>query len=108
MYAEGYSVAEIQEVTGVRRSMLPYLALKCLERSTDGRIMGYRGLIPYSCKRYIRKAGERIWLLALIEVVSSAILSYSIVYRSEAGADDVLNVIKKAVNPLPRAYKNYC
>lgn len=256
MYAEGYSVAEIQEVTGVRRSMLPYLALKCLERSTDGRIMGYRGLIPYSCKRYIRKADvrpklpeakgglsgvfnqtllqfpklkkklvqailkrnspeikvhekklrakdvhrifikylreaglepghwpfntkflglrtiekyvseildeffhrsvtareeraaiahlsvgtgherlltfeepydavqldaysinafftaefltpegtiqhlqlERIWLLALIEVVSSAILSYSIVYRSEVGADDVLNVIKKAVN----------
>lgn len=258
MYAEGYPVAEIEEVTGVQRSMLSYLAAKCLAVGYDGRIMGFRALMPYSNSKlyqrsaeikrklpdakgglsgvfeqtfqqfpqiekkllqYIKKhhspdlnvhekkirakdlhrifiknlrdAGveptqwpfntknmglrtiekflnrildqsfqravntreeraaiahmsvgtghekfltfeepydavqldayfinaffsaefvtpegtvqhlqlERIWLLALIEVVSSSILSQSIVYRSEVGADDVINVLKKAVNP---------
>jgi len=42
---------------------------------------------------------DRLWLIALIEQISSAILSYSIVYRSEVGADDVLGVIRKALNP---------
>lgn len=42
---------------------------------------------------------DRLWLLALIEQVTSAILSYSIVYRSEISAEDVLRVIRKAVNP---------
>lgn len=42
---------------------------------------------------------ERIWLLALIETVSRAVLSYSIVYRSEVGADDVVTLLRKAVNP---------
>lgn len=41
---------------------------------------------------------DRLWLLALIEQVSSSILSYSVVYRSEVGADDVLGVIRKAIN----------
>lgn len=41
---------------------------------------------------------ERIWLIALIEVISQAILSYSIIYRSEVNADDVVGVIRKAVN----------
>ncbi|OIQ98567.1 hypothetical protein GALL_193920 [mine drainage metagenome] len=41
---------------------------------------------------------QRIWLIALIEVISQAILSYSIVYRSEVSADDVVGVIRKAVN----------
>ena len=42
---------------------------------------------------------DRLWLLALIEQVSSSILSYSVVYRSEVSADDVLGVIRKALNP---------
>ena len=42
---------------------------------------------------------ERIWLLAMIETISGAILAQSIVYRSEVSADDVLSVIRKAVNP---------
>lgn len=41
---------------------------------------------------------QRIWLIALIEVISQAILSYSIVYRGEVSADDVVGVIRKAVN----------
>lgn len=41
---------------------------------------------------------ERIWLIALIEVISQAILSYSIVYRKQVNADDVVGVIRKAVN----------
>lgn len=45
---------------------------------------------------------ERIWLIAMIEVVSSAVLAYSVVYSSEVCTDDVIEVIKKAVNPQTR------
>lgn len=45
---------------------------------------------------------ERIWLIAMIESISGAILAQSIVYRSEVSADDVLSVIRKAVNPPDR------
>lgn len=45
---------------------------------------------------------ERIWLIAMIEAVSGAILAQSIIYRSEISADDVLGVIRKAVNPTDR------
>jgi len=41
---------------------------------------------------------DRLWLIALIDQVSGAILAYSVVYRSEVGADDVLGVIRKAIN----------
>ena len=41
---------------------------------------------------------ERIWLIALIETVSQAILAYKIVYRSQVNADDVLDVLRQAVN----------
>lgn len=42
---------------------------------------------------------DRLWLLALQEHVSTSVLSYSVVYRSEVSADDVLGVIRKALNP---------
>ena len=42
---------------------------------------------------------DRLWLIAMIERVSDAILSYMVVYRSEISADDVLTVIRKALNP---------
>lgn len=45
---------------------------------------------------------ERIWLIAMIEAVSGAILAQSIIYRSEVSADDVLGVIRKAVSPAER------
>lgn len=45
---------------------------------------------------------ERIWLIAMIETVSGAILAQSVIYRSEVSADDVLSVIRKAVNPTER------
>lgn len=41
---------------------------------------------------------ERIWLIAMICPVSNAIVSYSIVYRSQVSADDVVGVIRNAVN----------
>lgn len=47
MYAEGYSAAEITKVTGVHRTALPRLALKCIEIAHDMRVMGFRGLVPY-------------------------------------------------------------
>ncbi len=40
---------------------------------------------------------ERIWLLALVDVVSTAVLSHDVVYRSEVTADDVVRVIRRAV-----------
>lgn len=45
---------------------------------------------------------ERIWLIAMIEVISKAILAYSVVYRSEVSADDVVGVIRKAINEPER------
>lgn len=39
---------------------------------------------------------ERIWLIAAVERASSATLAYTVVYRSEVTADDVLRVIKDA------------
>lgn len=41
---------------------------------------------------------DRIWLIAMICTVSRAILAYSIVYKSEVNADDVLDVIRNAAN----------
>jgi len=40
---------------------------------------------------------ERLWLLAVVERASSAVLAHSIVYNSEVSADDVLRVVKKAI-----------
>lgn len=42
---------------------------------------------------------ERIWLIAMIETISNAVLAHTIVYRSEVSAEDVLRVIRKAINP---------
>lgn len=42
---------------------------------------------------------ERIWLIAMIETISSAVLAHTMVYRSEVSAEDVLRVIRKAINP---------
>lgn len=40
---------------------------------------------------------ERLWLLVMIDRVSGAVLSYSVVYSSEVSANDVLGVIRNAV-----------
>lgn len=40
---------------------------------------------------------ERLWLIAIVERLSTAVLAYRIVYRSEVTADDVVAVIRDAV-----------
>lgn len=40
---------------------------------------------------------ERLWLIAAVERFTGAVLSYTVVYRSEVTADDVLRVIRDAV-----------
>lgn len=40
---------------------------------------------------------ERLWLLAMVDRRSDAVISYGVVYRSEVSADDVVRVIRKAV-----------
>lgn len=40
---------------------------------------------------------QRLWLLAAVDRGSSAVLAYSLVYRSEATADDVVQLIRDAV-----------
>ena len=42
---------------------------------------------------------DRIWLLAMIDRVSSAVLAYDVVYSSEVSASDVLKVLRQAVGP---------
>lgn len=39
---------------------------------------------------------ERLWLIAAVERFSTAVLAYTVVYRSEVNADDVLRVIREA------------
>lgn len=46
---------------------------------------------------------ERLWLIAVVERASSAILAYTVVYRSEICADDILKVIRDAVTSKWRA-----
>lgn len=50
---------------------------------------------------------ERIWLIAAVERVSTAVLSYAVVYRSEVTADDLMRVIRDAAGrrwaPMPLA-----
>lgn len=51
-YIAGENVIGIEKFTGVRRQKLSVLARKCLEVAPDGKIFGYRALVPY-----IRTAG---------------------------------------------------
>jgi putative transposase len=41
---------------------------------------------------------DRLWLIALVDRFSGAILSYKVVYRSQVTADDILKVISSAVS----------
>lgn len=40
---------------------------------------------------------NRLWLLALVDVVSTAVLSYYVVYRTEVRADDVLTLLRTTI-----------
>lgn len=44
----------------------------------------------------VRVQLERLWLLAMVEHSSSAVLAYEVVYSSEVSADDVVRLIGKA------------
>ena len=44
---------------------------------------------------------SRIWLLAVVERKSTVVLAFSIVYKTEVGADDVLRLIRQALDPNP-------
>jgi hypothetical protein len=58
-YFHGVPVDQIQESTGVSRYQLPRLARKCLAPASDGRIQGFRALLPYRrTEPYCRTAGE--------------------------------------------------
>jgi len=41
---------------------------------------------------------ERLWLVAAVDRASTAVLAYSIVYRSEVTSDDVVRTIAKAIS----------
>lgn len=40
---------------------------------------------------------ERIWFLALIERISTAVLGYSVVYKPEVSSDDILSLIRNTI-----------
>lgn len=48
LYFKGVSVKEIENKTNVCRTFLPRLAKKCLQLASDGKIFGYRALIPFA------------------------------------------------------------
>lgn len=45
---------------------------------------------------------SRLWLITLIECISRAILSYAVVYRSEISSQDLIEVLRRAIDPAPR------
>ena len=47
MFAEGKTYREIRTVTGQDGAMVRNLFRRCLELADDGRIQGYRALLPY-------------------------------------------------------------
>jgi len=47
LYFVNESIAEIERITGVCRTSLGRMARKCLGMANDGRIFGFRALIPY-------------------------------------------------------------
>lgn len=44
---------------------------------------------------------DRLWLITLIESASRAILAYTVVYRSQISATDLLDVLRDAISPPP-------
>ncbi|SIT49459.1 conserved hypothetical protein [Paraburkholderia piptadeniae] len=47
MFSQGKTYRDIQAVTGQNRAMVRILFKRCLEIAGDGRIQGYRALLPY-------------------------------------------------------------
>jgi putative transposase len=64
LYLANVRAVEIREITGVSCSYLARLARRCFETHPDGRIYGFRGLLPYvRLKEYERTAPENIRFL---------------------------------------------
>jgi hypothetical protein len=47
MLVDNRTYADIERVTGIRKNTVRKLTAICLAQSPDGRIMGFRGLLPY-------------------------------------------------------------
>ncbi len=45
----------------------------------------------------VKVALERIWLLALIERISTSVLGYSVIYRPQVSSEDVLKLIRDTI-----------
>lgn len=53
-------VLDIERITGVSKNALPRLARRCLQPGNDGRILGFRALLPYfRAKHYERKSAVK-------------------------------------------------
>lgn len=63
MYLKGVSTDEIFSLTGIRRSRLPIMSKRCLELASDGQIMGFRALLPFTrIKAYDRQSEVKLKL----------------------------------------------
>lgn len=61
--------------------------------------MGCMILIPHTHGGFIKLPLQRLWLLAIIDVFTRAILGYHISLNAEYNAEDVLQCVKKAITP---------
>ena len=55
-------------------------------------------LLPQTAGGYVEKIVHRLWVIAIIEVVSRAVLGYFLSLRREISKEDVLRVIKRALS----------
>lgn len=59
LYWNGFPLEEVMSQTGISKNLLPRFLKRCLESAPDGRIHGFRALIPYSrTAPYQRVAAE--------------------------------------------------
>lgn len=82
---------------GTRRpELLPFERVECDAHKLDARMLV---LVPSPHGGTAPRMIHRVWVIALIEVTSRAVLGYHLCLRRECSADDVLRAIRSALVP---------
>lgn len=95
-YRRGVPLEGIREKTAIDRRVLYRMVDRALRTHPDAREWGFRALIPGLHGEHVFEI-ERVWLLAVIDVGSRAILSYILCLRREYSRYDVIRTFERAL-----------
>lgn len=56
-------------------------------------------LMPHPAGGHVPRVIHRIWVVAMVDIVSKAVLGYHLSFAREVSKDDILRTIKKALSP---------